>query len=337
MTVIFAIIFLLSIPAFIFGMIAPKVFSRLFKGDFSRPKIALIVGGTMLASFIGIGATVPPSETVTNNEELSQATDVVADQLDVNPTETVDGIEIVQVEANSEEQNIAQGRTQAKVVRVTDGDTVTVDIDGKNETIRIIGINTPETVDPRKPVECFGKEASDRSHALLEGQVVTLEADVTQGERDKYNRLLRYVFLPDGADFGLKMIQEGLAYEYTYSTPYTYQSAYKDAQSQAEANKRGLWADDACEAFTADNNATTTTSGTTPVVPTQNGENTTPPAITPVVSDSCSCPVVDLDCGDFSTHSQAQAVYECCVATKGYDVHRLDGNDNDGLACESLP
>ena len=71
-----------------------------------------------------------------------------------------------------------------KVTKVVDGDTIDVEIDGKVERVRLIGINTPETVDPRKPVECFGREASDRAKKVLGGQSVMLEADATQDERD---------------------------------------------------------------------------------------------------------------------------------------------------------
>ena len=135
---------------------------------------------------------------------------------------------------------------QAKIEKVVDGDTVNVLIDGKNEKVRIIGINTPETVDPRKPVECFGREASDRAKSILSGQTVKLVDDPTQDNRDKYGRLLRYVFLTDGTDFGLQMINQGYAYEYTYDIPYKYQTEYKAAQKEAEKSKLGLWGDVAC-------------------------------------------------------------------------------------------
>ena len=129
------------------------------------------------------------------------------------------------------------------VVKVVDGDTIDVSINGKTERIRLIGINTPETVDPRKPVECFGKEASDKAKTLLGGMKVYLESDITQGELDKYSRLLRYVFLENGTNFNLLMIKEGYAYEYTYDTPYTYQTEFKEAQKEAEKAKSGLWGD----------------------------------------------------------------------------------------------
>ncbi len=132
------------------------------------------------------------------------------------------------------------------VSSVVDGDTVKVNIAGTVETLRLIGIDTPETVDPRKPVQCFGVEASNKAKALLSGKMVRLEADPTQGERDVYGRLLRYVFLSDGTNFNKLMIEQGYAFEYTYSTPYKYQTEFNQAETYARTNKLGLWADDTC-------------------------------------------------------------------------------------------
>lgn len=130
------------------------------------------------------------------------------------------------------------------VSRVVDGDTIKVLIDGEEETIRIIGINTPETVDPRKPVECFGKEASDAiKEKLSVGEVVTLVSDQTQDDRDKYGRLLRYVEDENGQDIGLLLILEGYAYEYTHQVPYERQPVYQEAERQAKDSIRGLWGD----------------------------------------------------------------------------------------------
>lgn len=130
-----------------------------------------------------------------------------------------------------------------EVVKVVDGDTLDVDINGKIERLRLIGINTPETVDPRKQVECFGKEASNKSKETLLGKKIFLESDPSQDERDKYGRLLRYVFLSDGSNFNLMMIKDGFAYEYTYYLPYKYQKEFKEAQKYAQDNKMGLWGD----------------------------------------------------------------------------------------------
>lgn len=133
------------------------------------------------------------------------------------------------------------------VTRVVDGDTIEVkDETGKLSKVRLIGINTPETVDPRKTVQCFGKEASNRTKTLLMGQIVNLKADPTQDNSDKYGRILRYVFLSDGTDVNLSLIRDGYAYEYTYRTPYQHQIAYKAAQIEARTAERGLWAPGTC-------------------------------------------------------------------------------------------
>jgi len=132
-----------------------------------------------------------------------------------------------------------------QVIKVVDGDTMDVDIDGKIERLRLIGIDTPETVDPRKEVQCFGKEASNKAKELLEGKFVTLESDETQSTRDKYKRLLVYVFV-DGVNFNKFMIEEGYAYEYTYDSAYKYQSEFKEAQVNAQSLNKGLWNSSTC-------------------------------------------------------------------------------------------
>ena len=132
------------------------------------------------------------------------------------------------------------------VVKVVDGDTIAVLMNGKPTTLRLIGLDTPETVDPRKPVQCFGKAASDKAKEMLTGKTVHLEFDASQGTLDKYGRTLAYVFLVDGTLFNKYMIAEGYAHEYTYNLPYKYQNEFKAAQKRAREEKRGLWADDTC-------------------------------------------------------------------------------------------
>lgn len=133
------------------------------------------------------------------------------------------------------------------VTQVVDGDTLKVQLGDKKETVRVVGINTPETVDPRKSVECFGKEASNRAKELLMGQTVRLESDSTQSDRDRYGRLLRFVFLANGDDVGKQLIEEGFAQESLYSnTPHKYRQSYLEAQERAQAEKRGLWAEESC-------------------------------------------------------------------------------------------
>ncbi len=136
--------------------------------------------------------------------------------------------------------------TYYRVTKVTDGDTLHVDIEGVDEKVRLIGINTPETVDPRAEVQCFGKEASQEMKELAEGKNVRLEYDDTQNLRDTYGRLLAYVYLEDGQMINRKMIAEGYAYEYTYLTPYAYQSEFRDLQNLARTSGRGLWSTATC-------------------------------------------------------------------------------------------
>jgi micrococcal nuclease len=128
-----------------------------------------------------------------------------------------------------------------RVIKVVDGDTIKVDLGGTTETVRLVGINAPESVDPRKPVECMGLEASQYLANTLTNQLVRLELDPTQSERDRYGRLLRFVFLPDGTDAGLKMIVVGFAQEAMYSAePHQYRSAYLEAQQTAQGANQGL-------------------------------------------------------------------------------------------------
>ena len=136
--------------------------------------------------------------------------------------------------------------TTFTVSHVVDGDTVDIDKDGARVRLRLIGINSPESVDPRRPVECFGKEASRYAASQLEGTRVSIELDNSQGKLDKYGRTLAYVFLSDGASFNQLMIKEGYAYEYTYRTPYRYQKDFQRAEKEARLSLRGLWASTTC-------------------------------------------------------------------------------------------
>ncbi|MCL5784404.1 MAG: thermonuclease family protein [Patescibacteria group bacterium] len=126
------------------------------------------------------------------------------------------------------------------VSRVVDGDTIEL-VDGK--TVRFVGMDTPETVDPRRPVGCFGKEASNETKSLLSGKEVILQKDVS--ETDKYKRLLRYVFLPleNGQILFMNdyLVREGFAKVKAYPPDTKYNEQFKQAEKEARENNRGLW------------------------------------------------------------------------------------------------
>jgi len=206
------------------------------------------------------------------------------------------------------------GMTEAQVVEVVDGDTIKVSIGGQVYTVRYIGIDTPETKHPSKPVEWMGPEASAANEALVGGQTVYLEKDVS--ETDRYGRLLRYVWLAGGRMVNEELVRQGYAQVSTYPPDVKYQDRFLAAQQEAREAGRGLWGPQ----------PTPVVEATATLVPTQ------PPAPAAV----CSCAGNLYNCKDFATHAQAQACYEYCLKVTGRDVHRLD-RDNDGSACESLP
>ncbi|WP_415830900.1 thermonuclease family protein, partial [Janibacter anophelis] len=143
---------------------------------------------------------------------------------------------------SSSAKSAAPARGKYRVIRVVDGDTVKVDING-GESVRVIGIDAPESVHPDEPVECGGVEASAKAKAMLEGKRVNLVYDSTQAKRDRYGRLLAYVELPGVGDFGKSMIRAGHAREYTYAAAYRRQATYRSAERQARSADRGIWGD----------------------------------------------------------------------------------------------
>ena len=127
------------------------------------------------------------------------------------------------------------------IVRPVDGDTVVVALGGAEEPVRLIGIDTPESVAQDRPVECYGPEAKERAAQLLPtGTVVRLERDVEA--RDKYDRLLAYVYrAEDDLFINLLLVQEGYAESFPYPPNTAHQGAFDRAEAEAKAADRGLW------------------------------------------------------------------------------------------------
>lgn len=127
-----------------------------------------------------------------------------------------------------------------KVVAVADGDTITVDMNGNHEIVRLIGVDTPETHRPNTPVQCYAKTASAFSKRLLAGQKVRLQADSLETNRDRYGRLLRYVYLPDSGLVNLRLVAEGYGFAYTFF-PFEKSAQFSRAETGAQRAGKGLW------------------------------------------------------------------------------------------------
>jgi micrococcal nuclease len=130
------------------------------------------------------------------------------------------------------------GSARAYVTRVVDGDTVEVQLDGTEEDVRYIGVDTPETVKPGEPVQCFGKRASGFNHALVEGERVRLVFD--QERRDVYGRLLAYVYL-DGLFVNADLVRRGYARTLSIPPNDRFADRFKRLEMAAARAGRGLW------------------------------------------------------------------------------------------------
>jgi len=127
-----------------------------------------------------------------------------------------------------------------RVTEFADGDTISIDMNGQTERIRMIGVDTPETHDPRKAVQCFGQAASDFTKKLITNQPIRLESDPLSTNRDRYDRLLRYVYVPDGKLVQEELIREGYGFAYV-SFPFSKSEHFKQLQNEARLHGKGLW------------------------------------------------------------------------------------------------
>lgn len=126
------------------------------------------------------------------------------------------------------------------VAEFVDGDTIRVDMNGKTETIRFIGVDTPETHKPNTPVQCYGPDAAKHTKKLIGTSKVRLQSDALSSDRDRYGRLLRYVYLPSGTNIDEQIIKDGFGFAYTYF-PFTKSAEFLAAEHQAQATRSGLW------------------------------------------------------------------------------------------------
>jgi micrococcal nuclease len=181
-----------------------------------------------------------------------------------------------------------------KVQRIVDGDTVVLDKIGK---VRLIGVDTPETKDPRRPVQFFGKEATEFLERTLSGKKVRVEYDQTR--KDRYNRTLAYIFLEDGTFVNSHIIEKGYGFAYT-KFPFKYLDKFRTIERKAREQKVGLWAD-------------------SPKVA----------ASVPAGSQNSQFSCAKKNCSQIKTCEEAYYLLNQC------GLGKLDG-DKDGIPCETL-
>ena len=197
------------------------------------------------------------------------------------------------------------------VSRVVDGDTIEVLRNAAVLDIRLIGIDTPETVHPSEPVECFGPEASSFTSRSLEGELVLLEFDVER--KDQYGRTLAYIWI-GGKLFNKTLVRRGFATVSTYPPNTAHLSAFETAEDSARSHDRGVWG--ACGSGDQQGGG----GGASAAGPTEGAgkgcDSNYKGACIPVYPP-------DLDCDDVPSGFQSI----------GTDPHGFDG-DSDGIACE---
>lgn len=242
--------------------------------------------------------TIPNSQTISSQEQIEEESRENIELTEAN--------KIIDQEEAVVQENVEIQGEKLKVVSVTDGDTIKLE---NGKVVRYIGIDTPETVHPSKPVQCFGKEASDKNKELVNGKEVILVKDVS--ETDKYGRLLRYVYVGDifVNDY---LVKNGYAHSSSYPPDVKYQDQFRKSEEEARNNKIGLWADNACKVESA------------PVAPIT-------PSVSPSQSNSgsgsyaCNC---SKTCPQMSSCAEAQYQLNVCGCSKR-------DADKDGIACDA--
>lgn len=176
--------------------------------------------------------------TVTNQVESHQESSQSADTIIQIETDTSTNVAIAE-DSNEETTDAETELIPAVVTNIVDGDTFDVEINGKEERVRLLLVDTPETKDPDKPVQPFGPEATEFAEKTLSGKEVKLEFDGP--ERDKYDRLLVYLWIGDKI-FNQMLLEEGLArIAYVYDPPYKHYDAFVETEEKAKKEKKGVW------------------------------------------------------------------------------------------------
>ncbi len=212
---------------------------------------------------------------------------------------------------------------KGEVVAVADGDTITVDHNGKRVKVRLYGIDTPERS------QYFGQNAKTFTSSQIMGKTV----EVQEFDTDRYGRTVALVSVGDLV-LNRHLIEYGYAWVYDQYCKHEFCLDWKNLESLARQKKRGLWKNPGAVApwdyrrgGTAKRDAPKSYSETQRAASPAKGKETRGP---------CDCFGDRYNCSDFKTRREAQACFEHCLKVTGKDIHRLD-RDKDGVVCESLP
>lgn len=226
---------------------------------------------------------------------------------------------------------------QAIVTEIVDGDTIGVTINGQPFRLRYIGIDSPEKGQPRVAAQCYSAEATEANSALVMSQTLTLERD--KSNTDRYKRLLRYAYLPDGRMVNEVLVQIGAAFARRYPPDVKYQTRFAQAQAAAQVGAQGLWS--GCKVVNGRTQSLPLVAPTLAPPAEPLPVAVIPPTATPVPPPAPAAPAAsncdpsypslcipinspDLDCPDISARR---------FPVLPPDPHRFDG-DHDGIGCE---
>jgi endonuclease YncB( thermonuclease family) len=315
------LLFLFSPLLLLFGLISPKKFSTIIKKDLTRKQITKYLTTLFFVSFVSALIFVPPTEYIPseNNVKISE-----------NSNET----KVLENGTTSVIDEASDNRVENVVSAVVDGDTIKLT---SGQTVRFIGIDTPETVHPSKPVECYGKEASEKTKELLLGKTVLLEKDIS--ETDQFGRLLRYVYVEDTFvnDF---LVREGFAVASSYPPDVKYQESFGEAQQEALEKGRGLWGS-YCDSWdvTPSPKPTKVPSSTPTVQPVYSPRPTSSPGYAPQPTYQPTTQPVqqtgEYSCNCAKTCTNMASCEEAYYQLNTCGCSQRDG-DNDGVPCESI-
>lgn len=265
------------------------------------PKETEFVATTLVPTSTSTRTPTPTIEPTVTPTTTSTPTETATPTFTLTPMNPSTPTTTLQAITNGDCIPLDTKREIGVVKSITGGDTIVVEIDGVVNKVRYIGIDSPEPSDGE-----LGISASNANKDLVLGKEVVLIKDVSGV--DNSDRLLRYVVV-ENTFVNEYLVRIGMASAVSNSPDVSCDNALQEAQSSAENNQYGMWSSAYIDPGSR--------------------------SITPTSVSLCNCSI-DYDCGDFSTHSAAQACFESCGGSKTYDWSALD-RDGDGYACESLP